>query len=353
MAATPVPWPQGLLVGEPAVSVILPVYQAGVALEQSFARISRTRLPDAEILVVDDGSTDGTAHRVRSFAARDARVRPVLLEQNGGVAAARNTALALARGEYVWFLDWDDEWDESIAEKLVERAREARADVVVCRATWRQPDGLDTAVLDGLPAARTLTGPEAFDLVLAGRFRGYLWSKLFRRDLLGADPFPPMQSQSDFCGLVPVLAAAATVATVPDVLYHHVIREGSITNSRHPVLDNLNRCRETVRRVAETLPPSEGRERLLLHYDYHAWHLARVNTALRLSSADVARAEIKDVVGRMRLGEIAALVPVSLDVATRSLLVRVAGQQYAAVRRLYVGVRARLRKVRGRLKVAR
>jgi len=84
-------------------------YNADRFVEQALASLSAQTLPDLEVLVADDGSKDTTATRVEAAARRDARIRLLRLRENQGQATALNTAVAEARGEYLAFLDADDE----------------------------------------------------------------------------------------------------------------------------------------------------------------------------------------------------------------------------------------------------
>lgn len=336
------------------VSVVLPLHRCGPEVEECFDRLDATDLTGCEIVVVDDGSDDGTADRARAFAARRADVRLIVLPRNGGVAAARNAALRVARGAYVWCVDWDDRWEPDIVARMLARARATDADVVVCRAGRDTPAGPGRVpeVLDGLPHATVLDGPAAFDLVLRGVLRGYLWSKLVRRSLLPDDPFPAMRSQSDFCGIVPVLAAAGRVATEPALLYHHLTRAGSITNSRDPRLENFTACREVVHRVAgrtPPVPPDRRRRDGLLHYDYRFWHLATANTALRLVTSDAESAALVARSARaMRPGELARLARIAPGTAARCLLVAATGARYGQVYRAAVALRSSRRALTAR-----
>lgn len=326
----------------PTVTVILPVHDAGPDLADGLARLAATDLAGGEIILIDDGSTDGSLALLEDFARGRTDTRVLRLSPNGGVANARNQAVAVARGEYLWFVDWDDEWSPAIVRTMLDRARAVGADVVVCRAVR---DGHGAEILDGLPHAAELSGPQAFDLVLRGTLRGYLWSKLVRRDLLPVDPFPRQRSQSDFCGIVPVLAIARVVATEPTVLYRHLTRPGSITNSKDPDLSNLYRCADVVRRTAATLPPNAERERLLDHYEQRFLHLAVANTALRLGSS---REFVAENVGRaardLQLRKIATAARIAPGAGVRCLLVKTAGARYTFVYRAATGLRRRLRR---------
>ncbi len=91
------------------VSVVMPVYNAAATVEASMRSVLEQSHQDVELVVVDDGSHDDSWERVSRIAANDARVVP-LRQANGGVAAARNTGIEAASGEYIAFLDSDDRW---------------------------------------------------------------------------------------------------------------------------------------------------------------------------------------------------------------------------------------------------
>jgi glycosyltransferase involved in cell wall biosynthesis len=93
----------------PLVSVAMAAYNAARFVEQALASLSAQTLDDLEVLVADDGSTDGTAARVEEAAQRDPRIRLLRLGRNRGQAAALNAAVDQARGRYLALLDADDE----------------------------------------------------------------------------------------------------------------------------------------------------------------------------------------------------------------------------------------------------
>jgi glycosyltransferase involved in cell wall biosynthesis len=93
----------------PLVSVAMAAYNAARFVEQALASLSAQTLDDLEVLVADDGSTDGTAARVEEAARRDPRIRLLRLGRNRGQAVALNAAVDQARGRYLALLDADDE----------------------------------------------------------------------------------------------------------------------------------------------------------------------------------------------------------------------------------------------------
>jgi glycosyltransferase involved in cell wall biosynthesis len=93
-----------------AISIITAVRNGLPLIEWAFQSIRAQSFADFEWLVVDDGSTDGTYEALRAWTAEDSRIRLLRHEQNRGTAAARNTAVRAARGEFVSYLDHDDEY---------------------------------------------------------------------------------------------------------------------------------------------------------------------------------------------------------------------------------------------------
>lgn len=113
------------------VSVVIPVYNAEKYLHECLKSLQEQTLRDIEVIMVNDGSTDGTQAICESYSQQDARF--VLINQeNGGSAAARRTGMLRARGEYIGFLDSDDWAGPEMFEKLYAAASEKNCDIVFC-----------------------------------------------------------------------------------------------------------------------------------------------------------------------------------------------------------------------------
>lgn len=112
----------------PLVTVVIPTYNRASLVLRAIESVRRQTYTHVEILVVDDGSSDDTEAIVR--AAPDPRIRYLAHEHNKGLPAARNTGIRAARGEYVAFIDDDDEWREDKLEKQVRALRVY--DAVLC-----------------------------------------------------------------------------------------------------------------------------------------------------------------------------------------------------------------------------
>ena len=125
------------------ISVVIPVYNAAPWLGACLDSVLVQTHKDIEVVCVDDGSTDGSSAILAEYAARDSRVR-VLAQPNSGQGAARNRGLDAAKGEYVYFMDADDELASADAlERLVDEADRERLDALFFDAETRVDAGID------------------------------------------------------------------------------------------------------------------------------------------------------------------------------------------------------------------
>lgn len=124
----------------PRISIIIPVYDAEEKLMKCVDSIICQTQQDLEIILVDDGSTDGSLDICRKYAKMDCRVK-VIHQNNAGVSAARNQGIAIALGKYIGFVDSDDWIEPDMFERLLQEAENTGADVVMCDATTVYDDG--------------------------------------------------------------------------------------------------------------------------------------------------------------------------------------------------------------------
>jgi glycosyltransferase involved in cell wall biosynthesis len=216
---------------EPLVSVIVPVYNGEHFIKETLESAMLQTYRNLEIIVVDDGSTDGTRSVVAECAARDPRIR-VVHQPNGGVARARNTGLAAARGEFAATLDGDDLWDPVKIDRQVARIREAGEETAFVYCWWMW---IDTAgkVLDRSP--RWDIEGDVLGKLLQVNFTGNASVPLFRRRCLeevgGYDESFESQ-RSGGCedwDIVLRLAARYKAAVVPELLVGYRNLPGSMS----------------------------------------------------------------------------------------------------------------------------
>jgi hypothetical protein len=274
------------------VTVVSAVHRPGAHLPAFLARLDRCLAEGAQVVVVDDASADGTGEALVAWAASRPAAVVVVADENAGVARSRNRALRHATGDFVWFVDHDDEWEDDALAVLTAAAgpeRDDSVDVVWCRADHRRRAGEPGKVVDGLDEHRTVPGDVALALLLERQVDGFLWSKLLRRRLLGDAPFPELTSQSDVAGVAAVLARASHVRFVPELLYHWTHREGSITRVSTPRLANLERAHDLVVAAARGRGGAAADERALQRFTTTFLCLALVALPVRLGASAAVR----------------------------------------------------------------
>lgn len=122
----------------PLVSVVIPSYNRAAVVEKAIRSVLEQTCGSLELILVDDGSKDGTRQVVDAIG--DPRLRYVY-QDNAGACAARNHGAELARGEYIAFHDSDDAWYPQKLEKQLRIMESTGADIVICKLLMRQPDG--------------------------------------------------------------------------------------------------------------------------------------------------------------------------------------------------------------------
>lgn len=162
---------------QPVVSVIVPAFNAETTLAETLGSVIRQTLEDWECLVVDDGSTDGTAVLVEAMAERDPRIR-LVRQANQGVGAARNTAIRAARGRYLAPLDADDRWEPAKLARQVERMEGAGEDCGLVYCWSRKVDVAGQRLWDCHPFE---VEGHAYPLLVMRNFVGNASVPMFRR----------------------------------------------------------------------------------------------------------------------------------------------------------------------------
>lgn len=152
--------------GGPLVSVVIPCFNAARTIERAIASARAQTHRAIELIAVDDASTDDTLRRLHASSGADLQI--VALEDNLGVAAARNSALDVARGEYVAFLDADDEW---LPDKLAIQVASLEADPALALSTCDSVlVRLDGTTIRHHETVTPVSGPDAWRALLRNNF---------------------------------------------------------------------------------------------------------------------------------------------------------------------------------------
>lgn len=211
------------------ISVIVPVYNVEEYLPRCVDSILNQTCENLEIILVDDGSPDGSGAICDGYAARDARIR-VIHQQNGGLSAARNAGIDVASGDYLAFVDSDDFLEPDAYERMLAAAKKFDVPIVVA-GRW-DVSGKTGAKTKGLcPKVEEKISAQE----LVGRI--FLWDhcdssacdKLFARDLFETVRFPLGVVSEDLAVMYRVLLQAEAAAMLPAPLYNYCHRPGSIS----------------------------------------------------------------------------------------------------------------------------
>lgn len=208
----------------PLVSVIIPVWNGMAYLEPCLKSIAAQTLTDMEMIVVDDGSTDGTWPLLECLAQQDARIVPVH-QENGGVSVARNTGLERCRGEYIRFVDVDDTLPPDSMATLVEKAQANASDLVLAAYTevllntrTRRDLGRSEDTVDNDEFLRRL------ERYSNSFYYGVLWNKLFRGDLIRDQQLrfvPGLPWGEDFAFMMRYCACAERISYTTTPVYDY------------------------------------------------------------------------------------------------------------------------------------
>jgi len=172
----------------PKISVILSVFNGEAHLLEALESVLNQTEPSLEVIVVDDGSTDGTASILQQVGANDDRL-VVITQKNAGVYIARNNALAQAKGEWITFLDADDWVQPETYETWLRSATSEETDLLIGNgfSFASEPTGEvgKNLLLQHQPEGRVLSGSDwIVHCVAAGEWPHYIWLQLIRRSLI-------------------------------------------------------------------------------------------------------------------------------------------------------------------------
>lgn len=212
------------------LSVIVPVYNVKDYLEACVNSILANDCRDCEIILVDDGSTDGVSGAICDRLAQQHEIIRCIHQENGGIGAARNTGIEHALGEYLWFVDSDDRITPDAIGYLREKAECHQADV--CYFDFYYDDG----------EARTPAGSPMppYDISFRLKQRPELlqtspmaWRSLWRKSLFTENGirFPSRVFYEDLRTSLKLWALAGSIVSLPKPLYYYLNRPGSIMNT--------------------------------------------------------------------------------------------------------------------------
>ncbi len=249
----------------PLITVIIPVYNVLPYLTEALDSVIRQEYANLEIIIVDDGSTDGSGSKCDEYLS-DPRVR-VIHQENRGLSGARNVGLDLMTGECVAFLDPDDAFSLGMIRMLVEAMESSRADIVVCGyKNYRGNAPMTEKRRFGLKVhpAGLFSAGEALNAMIINKIEHCVWNKLYRCSLWDGIRFPEGRVYEDICTTYRLFDKAGLIEIIPNALYLKRQRVGSITmtHTLKTKIDRLTAIKELKNYIRDHTPEIFGEEAL-------------------------------------------------------------------------------------------
>ncbi len=170
----------------PLLSVIIPIYNAKDFIPKCIESVINQTYKNLEIILIDDGSTDGAGEIADFYAQKDNRIK-LLHQANGGESKARNVGLNMVTGEYYTFVDCDDWIEKDMYKELVETAQKYDADIVAC-SWYKDFENRTVPVTNAKKVKEGIIDKEQLARYVYERdaYRGftYMWDKIYKRKLM-------------------------------------------------------------------------------------------------------------------------------------------------------------------------
>lgn len=263
----------------PILSVIVPVYKVEEYLPQCIDSILAQTFSDLELILVDDGSPDNSGKICDDYAARNSNIR-VIHQKNGGHTSARKAGMRIAEGKYISLIDSDDFLEPDMYERMIRRAREHQADMVVIGHVMDLPGqtlACENALASGVYREKDLEKLRsgAIFCVPEGKsgINGAMWCKLFLREkaqetFLNQEEVLRVGEDMLFSYRM-LLNAGCVVIENENHGYHYRIRESSITQTYYKdYFRDINLLYDQLKMLSQRDESTGAMEALANYYIY-------------------------------------------------------------------------------------
>lgn len=227
---------------EVQISVIMPVYNAGVYLKPAIQSVLDQTFSSFELILIDDGATDGSAEVCEQFAKMDSRVR-LVHQKNGGISCARNVGLRMAQGQYITFCDHDDLYEKEYLDVAYRAIQSTKFPVV--KFTYRS----EAWMTEQVRYTKTVTLPDKEialeylaknDYTLFNTLTSVIWNGIYEKDFLQKNNFyfdeAIKTGMEDYLFNLQILPYAENIRMISECLFTHFSRVGQSTFAKYDAL---------------------------------------------------------------------------------------------------------------------
>lgn len=207
-------------------SVIIPCYNVASTIERALDSLTLQAFSDWEVICIDDCSKDNTADVIKSYSDKHKEALITLLcnEKNSGPGVSRNNGIAIAKGDYLMFLDADDYYDLTTFDVLNSKITQTDADIVFYGCNQ-----IIGKTIRKRPVEPRNSVPDYLALV-----GGSFWGGAWRRSLWEGISIPAISNAEDIAVIPVLISRARKIGTVDDLLYNYVHSNSSISSRHHP-----------------------------------------------------------------------------------------------------------------------
>lgn len=212
----------------PTVSLVIPVYNVESYLERCLESVKNQTYKNIEIILVNDGSTDGSGEICKKFVNKEIRAK-VIHQKNAGLSEARNTGLKYISGDFVMFVDSDDWLELDAVEFLLEQAIKQNADMVV-GGVYRTSDVVNHQ--KSFHTSELLTQEEyakRYFKIESQTIEYYVWNKLYRRKVVEGIEFPLGFFAEDVPTTFRYILNSQTIVVTDKIVYNYFINNSGLT----------------------------------------------------------------------------------------------------------------------------
>ena len=218
----------------PLISLIIPCYNAEQTLEKCLSSVVTQSYSNLEIIIIDDGSTDGSPKIYENFQNQDKRIK-IFKQDNSGVSKTRNKGVKEATGAYICFVDSDDWVEPDYCSELYYLLLKENADIAIIEASYEDENG--TVVFNKpISEEKVIDGKRALALLLEDNvIQSHPWGKLYKVSFLKNVRFPEnLKCFEDYSTLFKVFDKAVKVVKSNKKLYHYIQHEDSLSHDLSP-----------------------------------------------------------------------------------------------------------------------
>lgn len=214
------------------ISVIIPVYNVEKYLYHCIDSVVNQSYKAIEIILVNDGSSDGSTQICDDWSKKDSRIK-IIHKQNGGLSDARNAGLKIANGEWIAFVDSDDWVASNYLEYMVSAATAEKSDIVECSVKKIFTTECNEKI-DNLKIEETYDNQTALRLLIEDQiFHQHVWNKIYRRSVISQIFFEIGKLNEDEFWTYQIFGNAHYITKINNQLYFYYQRPGSIMHNEY------------------------------------------------------------------------------------------------------------------------